>query len=76
MGTKHTTSNGLEECLERVKNLEDENRQLRESSWTFGELAERLRALLGEERRLAAAVRGEQRTSTVELPPHRVNDQS
>ena len=76
MGTKHTTSDALEECLEKKKSLEDENRQLRESSRTFGELAERLKALLREERRLAAAVRGEQRTSTVELPPHRVNDQS
>jgi cell shape-determining protein MreC len=76
MGPKHTTSNALKECLERMKHLEDENRQLRESSRTFGELAERLKVLLREERRLAAAVRSEQRTSTVELSPHRVNDQS
>ena len=69
-----TSSNALKECLERLKYLEEENRQLRESSWTFGELAERLKVLLWEERRLAAVVQGEQRTSTVECSAHTVND--
>jgi hypothetical protein len=75
MAPKHTTSNALKECLERMKHLEVENHELRESSSTFGELAERLKILLGEERRLAAVGRGEQRTRTVELSPQRVNDQ-
>ena len=74
MAPKHTTSNSLTECLERMKSLEEENRQLRESSWTFGELAERLNGLLWEKRRPAAMVRGEGRTCTVELPAHTVND--
>jgi hypothetical protein len=75
MAPKHTPSNDLKECLEKMQSLEEENRELRESSWTFGELAERLKVLLGEERRLAGVARGEQRTRTVELLPHTVNDE-
>jgi hypothetical protein len=74
MAPEHTTSHTLKECLERMKYLEEENRQLRESSWTFGELAERLNLLLWEERRPAAMVRETQRTSTVEFSVHTVND--
>jgi hypothetical protein len=74
MAPKHTTSYDLRECLERMKSLEEENRQLRESSWAFGELAERLNVLLWEERRPAAMVRGDERTCTVEFSAHTVND--
>jgi hypothetical protein len=74
MAPDNTTGNDLEECLERMKCLEEENRQLRESSWAFGELAERLNVLLSEERRPAGMVLGEQRSCTAELSLHMVND--
>lgn len=74
MAPKYTTSNGLKECLERMKHLEEENRQLRESSWTFGELAERLNVLLGEGRRPAAMVQGKHRACTMDFSAHLVND--
>ena len=41
----------LEACREEVRRLTDENRQLRESSQTFGDLAERLKSALDSERR-------------------------
>lgn len=41
----------LKDCLTTVKNLEEENRQLREAAASFGQLAERLNEALGEERR-------------------------
>jgi len=47
-------SRSLEECWEEVKRLRDENRHLRESSTSFGELAERLNAALDIERRSGA----------------------
>ena len=74
MAPNNTTGNDLKECLERMKCLEEENRQLRESSWAFGELAERLNVLLSEERRPGGMVRGEQRSCTAELSLHMVND--
>lgn len=74
MAQTNTTSNDLKECLERMKYLEEENRQLRESSWTFGELAERLNVLLWEGRRSAGRVPGEQRSYTAEFSAHTVND--
>jgi len=74
MAPKNTTSQELRECLERLKNLEEENRQLRESSRTFGELAERLNVLLWQERRPEGMMRPEQRSCTVEFSAHTVND--
>ena len=41
----------LQECEEKVKELEEENQHLRESSHAFGQLAERLNKTLEEERR-------------------------
>lgn len=42
-------SRSLEECLARIRQLEEENAHLREAARTFGDLAERLkRALDGE----------------------------
>ncbi len=44
-------SNALHECEEKVKQLEEENDHLRESSHAFGQLAERLNKTLQQERR-------------------------
>jgi hypothetical protein len=74
MAPNNTTSPELKECLERMKYLEEENRQLREASWTFGELAERLNVRLWEGRRPASRVRGESRSCKVEFSAHTVND--
>ena len=38
-------------CRERIAELEDENHELRRAATRFGELAERLNAQLGHERR-------------------------
>jgi hypothetical protein len=46
---------------ERVKELEEENRQLRRAATAFGELAERLNAELREERRLRTDRRAQPR---------------
>jgi len=39
------------DCLERIRELEEENEHLREAASTFGELAERLKRALDSERR-------------------------
>ena len=41
----------LSDCLNTVRNLEEENRQLRRAATSFGQLAERLNEELGRERR-------------------------
>jgi hypothetical protein len=41
----------LESCREEVRRLEEENRRLRDSAKTFGDLAERLNTALERERR-------------------------
>jgi predicted RNase H-like nuclease (RuvC/YqgF family) len=41
----------LKECLTTVRTLEEENRQLRQSADSFGQLAERLNVELARERR-------------------------
>ena len=43
----------LRECLNTVRNLEEENRHLRRAAASFGQLAERLNAALGRNRRVA-----------------------
>ena len=43
----------LEDCLTTVRQLEEENRQLRRAASSFGQLAERLNDELGRERRAA-----------------------
>jgi len=45
-------SRTLEECLARIRQLEDENAHLREAAKTFGDLAERLKRALDAELRL------------------------
>jgi len=57
METDKTLNNALQECEEKVKELEEENQHLRESSDAFGQLAERLNVTLKEERRTAESDR-------------------
>lgn len=47
----------LKECLTTVRTLEEENRQLRQSADSFGQLAERLNQELARERRSVDADR-------------------
>jgi predicted nuclease with TOPRIM domain len=47
------SSRTLEECLARIRQLEEENAHLREAAKTFGDLAERLKRALDAELRLA-----------------------
>jgi hypothetical protein len=42
-------SRTLEECLARIRELEEENAHLREAAKTFGDLAERLKRALDSE---------------------------
>jgi hypothetical protein len=51
METDKPLEHALQECEDKVKELEDENQHLRESSHAFGQLAERLNKTLQEERR-------------------------
>ena len=44
-------SRTLEECLARIRQLEEENAHLREAAKTFGDLAERLKRALDSELR-------------------------
>jgi predicted nuclease with TOPRIM domain len=44
-------SRALEECLARIRQLEEENAHLREAARTFGDLAERLKRALDDELR-------------------------
>jgi len=75
----------LQDCEETLKRLEEENQQLRESSQSFGQLAERLNVTLQGERRISAADRRQQarqhgdrrqtRESTLKLAPHTSDDE-
>lgn len=46
-------ANTVEECVARIRQLEEENAQLREAAKTFGDLAERLKRALDAELRAA-----------------------
>lgn len=46
-------SRTLEDCLARIRQLEEENAHLRDAAQTFGDLAERLKRALDAERRRA-----------------------
>lgn len=46
-------SRTLEDCLARIRQLEEENAHLREAAKTFGDLAERLKGALDAELRRA-----------------------
>jgi hypothetical protein len=49
--TDNQNDGRLKECLTTVRTLEEENRQLRQSADSFGQLAERLNKELARERR-------------------------
>jgi hypothetical protein len=51
METDKPTPKTLQECEDRVKELEEENQHLRAASDSFGQLAERLNVTLQQERR-------------------------
>jgi len=85
METRKHSPKTLQECEEKLKQVEEENQHLREASRAFGQLAERLNMSLQEERRMAGSDRrqrprsnGERRKSrdsTLTLAPHTSNDQ-
>lgn len=56
----------LSECLNTVRNLEEENRQLRRAAASFGQLAERLNERLGRERRVSGRDRRHEPRETME----------
>ncbi len=58
-------SRTLEECLARIRQLEEENAHLREAAKTFGDLAERLK------RALDAELRAAEETGGAEIGPTR-----
>jgi hypothetical protein len=61
---REVNSGSVEECLARIRQLEEENAHLRQAAKTFGELAERLkRALDAELRRGGNATLGRDRLS-------------
>jgi uncharacterized protein (DUF4415 family) len=83
METHKPLINALQECEEKVKELEEENSHLRESSYAFGQLAERLNETLqqerraGTERRQSARPNGDrrqQRAVTLRLSADASND--
>ena len=57
METHDDSPKALQECEEKVKQLEEENQHLREASSAFGQLAERLNTTLEKERRTAGGDR-------------------
>ena len=59
-------SRALEECLARIRQLEEENAHLREAARTFGDLAERLKRALDDELGRAAQESLEQDRPAVE----------
>jgi len=63
METHDPLDHALQECEDKVKELEEENQHLRESSHAFGQLAERLNQTLQQERRVGAERRQSQRPS-------------
>ncbi len=86
METEKNSPKALQECEDKVKELEEENQHLREASCAFGQLAERLNVTLKEERRTAGTDRRQQarqhgdrrqqtRESTLRLAPHTSDDQ-
>jgi hypothetical protein len=85
METDKNSPKTLQECEDKLKELEEENQHLREASHAFGQLAERLNVTLQEERRTAGSDRrqrprppGERRQSresTLKLTHHTSRDQ-
>jgi len=85
MESQNNSPKTLQECEEKLKQLEEENQHLREASRAFGQLAERLNNTLQDERRIAESDRrqrprpyGERRQSrdsTFTLAPHASNNE-
>jgi hypothetical protein len=61
METDKPLEHALQECEEKVKELEEENQHLRDASHAFGQLAERLNKTLQAERRAGIERRQSQR---------------
>lgn len=61
-------SRTLEECLARIRQLEEENAHLREAAKTFGDLAERLKRALDAELRLPDGMPSHRDRSPREMP--------
>jgi predicted RNase H-like nuclease (RuvC/YqgF family) len=83
METDKPIQHALQDCEEKVKELEEENQHLRDSSHAFGQLAERLNKTLQQERRTGTERRQSQRPNadrrtprgiTVRLVPDSSND--
>jgi predicted RNase H-like nuclease (RuvC/YqgF family) len=83
METHNPLEHALQECEDKVKELEEENQHLRDSSHAFGQLAERLNKTLeqerraGLERRQSARPNGDRRNHrgvTRRLPPETSHD--
>lgn len=79
----HSVEQALQDCEEKVKILEEENQDLRESSHAFGLLAERLNNELQQDRRVGSerrqtgrpnVDRRSQRTFTTNTPAQSSND--
>jgi hypothetical protein len=83
METDKNSPKELQECEDKVRQLEEENQQLREASDTFGQLAERLNVTLrnerraGNDRRQLPRPNGERRQheSTMKLASHTSHDE-
>jgi len=84
METHNESPKALQECEDKLKQLEEENQHLREAAHTFGQLAERLNVSLREERRggndrrlrpRSYSERRQPRESTLKLTPHTSDDQ-
>ncbi len=61
------SSRTVEECLARIRQLEEENAHLREAAKTFGDLAERLKHALDAE------LRGGDQPGSHRARPHRAH---
>ena len=61
-------SRTLEECLARIRQLEEENAHLREAARTFGDLAERLKRALDAELRAAEETGRRRDRSLADMP--------
>jgi dsDNA-specific endonuclease/ATPase MutS2 len=82
METDKPLEHALQECEDKVRQLEEENQHLRDSSHAFGQLAERLNRTLEQERRLGVERResprpgDDRRSLTVRLQPDTMHDRN
>ena len=82
METDKPIERALQECEDKVKDLEEENQHLRDASDAFGQLAERLNQTLKQERRLGSDRResprpgDDRRSISVRLQPDTMHDRN